>query len=60
MTTATHINKKTGLQVNASVNSWKASNGETTVSYRMIKDGDYHGPIKSAFEARFNQMYAPL
>jgi len=55
--TATHTNKKTGMEVRAWVNTHKASNGETTVTYRKVKDGQMTGPLITAFESKFQASY---
>jgi len=57
MTIATHTNKKTGMQVQAWVNEWKASNGETSVTYRKVKDGKTTGPLITTFESKFQANY---
>lgn len=57
MTTATHTNKKTGMQVRASVSEHKASNGQTRVIYRKVNDGQEVGPIISALESAFLAKY---
>lgn len=60
MTVATHINKKTGMLVFASVQSWKNAKGEAVVSYRQCKNGELFGPGKTTSETKFNTLYREI
>jgi hypothetical protein len=54
---ATHTNKKTGMEVCAWVNSHKASNGETSITYRKVKNGQMTGPLITSLESKFLANY---